>query len=149
MSGIDTVTRLINRVYKITKLQRSQAFQGLGITGSQHSYVLQVCSKPGISQDKLAKALYVNKSNVARQAAQLCEAGFLTRRESASDKRVVLLYPTEKSLEIYPKILTILAGWDTYLSEALSEEERETLKSLLARVGDRAESYLSDKEGSL
>ena len=58
-----------------------------GLAGHHHTYIRAVCENPGISQDALAKRNFINKSNVARQAAILEEDGFVTRTPSAQDKR--------------------------------------------------------------
>lgn len=140
------LTKQINTLARITILQRNQAFTDLGITGTQHSYILSVCRHPGITQDGLAKMLYVNKSNVARQVAQLCENGFLLRETSEMDKRAVKLYPTAKAEASYPIIQEVLRAWNTYLQNDLTDDETQTLMALMKRVVRRAKDYIGESE---
>ena len=83
-------------------------------------------------------------SNVARQAAILEEDGFIIRKPSAADKRVVELYPTEKTLELMPQISQVLKSWETRIADSLTEEERQSLSDLLAKMKDRATEYMED-----
>ena len=84
------------------------------------------------------QALFFNKSSVARQAAVLEEGGFITRKPSPSDKRVMELYPTEKTLEILPQVREILRQWEHELTDELSEEEVEALSRILAKMKEKA-----------
>lgn len=106
------------------------------------SYLLEICNHPGISQDQLANRICINKSNIARQAAALEEGGFITRRTSPEDKRVLQLYPTEKTLELLPQIRESLRGWEDYLTHGFTEEEVALLEGLLERAHQRAAQWV-------
>ncbi len=146
MTIIDKLTRQVNQLARITILQRNQAFKDIGITGTQHGYILNVCREPGITQDQLAKKLYVNKSNVARQVAQLVEGGFITRHQSETDKRAVMLQPTQKAKDIYPIIMETLNQWNLFLVQELSLDQRQQLSDILAQVVKRAADYIGERE---
>ena len=87
----------------------------------------------------------MNKSNVARQAAILEEDGFIIRKPSEADKRVMELYPTEKTLELMPRISQVLISWENCIGGALNEEERELLSGLLAKMKERSVGYMEDR----
>lgn len=140
------LTRQVNKLARISILQRNKAFEKMGITGTQHSYILAVCREPGVTQDTLARKLYVNKSNVARQVANLCTCGYLTREPSESDRRAVCVYPTDKARGVYPEILNVLHDWNAYLLEALSHEEQEQVIALMARVVKRAADHIGERD---
>ena len=117
----------------------------MGLKACHASYLTEICRAPGISQDGLARLICINKSNVARQAAVLEEEGFITRKPSAADKRVMELYPTEKALELLPQISDILKCWENCITSELTEEEVEILSSLLARLKDKASRYMEGR----
>ena len=77
---MSSLMRCINVTARCATLRRSEQLFPVGLTGGQHTYVLNICRNPGITQDQLAKMIYINKSNVARQVAQLEQAGFIERR---------------------------------------------------------------------
>ncbi len=141
---MSSLTRCISVTARCSALRRSQAFKNLGITGCQHTYILNVCRNPGISQEQLANKIYIHKSNVARQVALLDKAGFLTRTASSQDKRVVLIYPTNKAEAAYPVILQTLKEWHDYLIMDFSKEEQLLLEKMMNHVMDRARSYIDE-----
>jgi DNA-binding MarR family transcriptional regulator len=127
-------------------MQRSQALSELGIGGGQVPYLFRICRLPGITQEELSRGLYVNKSTAARVITHLEKAGFVDRRPSAEDRRCLQLFPTEKALEVLPNLRDVVSGWNNYLLDEFTEEEKEALVSMLARVSKRAQAYIQ-REG--
>lgn len=124
---------------------RSDKFAPMGLKSCHASYLTVICDNPGISQDKLARQICINKSNVARQVAALEEEGFIRRCTSAADKRVTELYPTEKTLEMLPQLNEILKCWEDCITHDLTEEEKELLCTLLTKMKSRAAWYMEDR----
>jgi len=124
---------------------RADQLAPMDLKSCHASYLTEICASPGISQDGLARRIYINKSNVARQAAVLEEQGFITRTPSAADKRVMELYPTEKALALLPQIHDILKRWEGFITQDLTPEETELLTSLLSRMKERSATYMEDR----
>ena len=106
----------------------------LNIGGCQAKYLLAVAREPGISQEELARSLFVNKSNVARQIEALERAGLVRREENERDRRAVLVYPTGKLQEALPRIREVFAAWRALVTEGFTAEERETLARLTGKL---------------
>ena len=123
---------------------RTEKMAEYGLKACHTSYIINICNHPGISQDKLAQKIYINKSNVARQAAVLEEAGYITRQPSQADKRVQELYPTEKALALLPEIKSILNQWSQILTDGLSEEEADYATDLLAKMMKNAGDWMEN-----
>lgn len=121
---------------------RTDSFAPLGLKSCHGSYLQEICAHPGISQEQLAQSICINKSNVARQVAILEEAGFIRRTPSWEDKRVMKLFPTEKTLELLPEINRIMDAWQTRLTQDLTEQEQALLESMLERMKVRASEYM-------
>ena len=143
---MSSLMRSINQISRCASLFRADRLKGGDITACHHAYFMTLSHHPGISQEELAKHICVNKSGVARQLAQLEELGYVRRQPDAKDKRVLLVYPTEKMEEAMPKIRGIAADWNGYLAECLSEEEKETFLSLVERLSERAKEYADRRE---
>lgn len=124
---------------------RSEQFAPLGLKSCHASYLSVICRCPGITQDQLARRIFINKSNVARQLAILEEEGFVERRPSPGDKRATLVYPTQKSLDILPQINQILRCWEDYLAQDLTEEERALAVTVLEKMKTRAAQWMADR----
>ena len=124
---------------------RSEELAPLGLKACHASYLTEICAQPGISQDKLARIICIDKSNVARQAAVLEEEGFITRQPSPTDKRVMELYPTEKAHALLPQISDILKRWESCITGDLTEGEKALLSELLAKMKLRAADYMEGR----
>ena len=147
--------RYINIVSRCAAIWRADKLEGTELGDQHHSYIFVVCRHPGISQDSIARRLFLNKSNVTRSLAYLEEHGFVTRERDPEDRRQTLVYPTEKALEILPQVREIIKGWNSYITEGFTEEELEMYLSMTERIAERAAEYAklssdsySDLDGS-
>ena len=139
------MSEIIRDVTEITRCgsqYRTDSFAPMGLKACHASYLMEICAEPGISQDRLAGRICINKSNVARQAAFLEDGGFITRVSCQNDKRVMRLYPTEKAVALLPEIEQIMNAWEELLTQGLTEDEKEILATLLARMKIRASAWM-------
>ena len=138
------IVKTMNEIVRCGMQYRNEKLAPFGLKSSHASYLLEICRSPGISQDTLAKRICFNKSNIARQIAVLEEGGFVRRKPGAEDKRVMELYPTEKTLELMPQIRQVLRSWRSYLMEGLSEEEIAVLDKALTSMRSRAGEWMEE-----
>ena len=138
------IIRDITEIARCGAQYRTDALTSIGLKGCHASYLTEVCAHPGISQDQLAARICINKSNVARQAAILEEDGFITRTPSATDKRIMQLFPTQKTLDLLPQISRILIGLECCLTADLTEEEKTLLEDLLSRMLKKASDWMDN-----
>lgn len=140
-----TFLKNINMVSRSASMFLDEQLKSCGLKGHQAKYILAVTNNPGISQDVLAQMLFVNKSNVARQISTLEADGYVLRREG-DDRRVCLVYPTEKAKNIFPVIRGINAKWRDVITEGFSEEEKQELLALTERLYGNAVAYMEQKK---
>lgn len=133
----------IMNIFLCSNLYRDKQFEGTGLSGNQSKYVIEVCKHPGITQDKLAQKLHVNKSNVTRQLVLLEENEYITRKRSEQDKRTIMVFPTPKMMKALPLVQASFEKWYTLITENnLSEEEQVILNSLLEKLSKRSEEVI-------
>ena len=138
------IIRDITEIARCGAQYRTDRLAPLGLKACHASYLIEICAHPGISQDRLAARICINKSNVARQAAILEEDGFVTRTPSAQHKRIMQLYPTQKTLDLLPRLTPILSQWEACLTAEVSDEEREILERVLSRMKDKAAQWVAE-----
>lgn len=138
------IIRDITEIARCGAQYKVDTLSPMGLKGCHASYLSEICANPGISQDKLSQRICINKSNVARQAAILEEDGFIIRQPSALDKRVMELYPTEKTLELMPRIAQIVDCWEQCLTQDLTEEEVQTVTAILERMKAKASKWMEE-----
>ena len=138
------ISRDITEIARCCAQYKVDMLSPMGLKGCHASYLSEICACPGISQDKLAQKICINKSNVARQAAILEEDGFIIRKPSEADKRCMELYPTEKTLELMPRITGILECWDQCLTQELTDEEITMVTAILERMKEKASLWMEE-----
>lgn len=141
-----TIMRQINLISRCEGLYRTDKLRGAELGACHHSYVLAICRNPGISQEELARHICINKSGVTRHLAYLEEHGYVSRIHSESDKRVTLVYPTDKMRQVFPDVKRIVEEWNEYLTAGLTEAELAQFRALLERLALRAKKYSDDRE---
>ena len=73
--------------------------------------------------------------------------GLVRREPCPEDRRCQLVYPTERALEIVPKVRKLVCDWNDHLLAELSEDERRQLQALMERVSQRARDYIDREVG--
>lgn len=142
------MSNIIRDITEITRCgvqYRTDKLAPLGLKACHGSYLTEICAQPGISQEQLAKCICINKSNVARQVAILEEGGFLQRMPSWEDKRIMKLYPTQKTLDLLPTIMDIMDAWQDLLVKDLSAREQELLENLLEKMRARGSEWMEEQ----
>ena len=128
------ISKDIAAIGRYLRRQRNRYMAPLGLKSIHARLLLAILEEPGISQDGLAQAVGFDKSNVARQIAVLEEAGYVRRCPAATDKRVLELTPTEKTLALQPQLLAAMEQWEEKLVSPLTMEEKQQLGCLLAKL---------------
>ena len=139
---MSSIMRSVNIISRCGAMYRADKMKSHELAVCHHSYILAICHNPGISQEQLARHICINKSNVTRALATLEDQGYVQRRHSETDKRVTLVFPTEKMLAMYPKVKEIATEWNNYLSADLTEEERALFQKTLEKISARAQAYI-------
>ena len=132
------ITKDLAAIGRYLRRQRNRYMANLGLKGLHARLLLDILEHPGISQDGLAQLAGFDKSNIARQLAVLEEAGFVKRTPAPTDKRVLELTPTEKTLALQPELLCAMEKWEEELVAELSAEEIQTLTGLLNKLRRKA-----------
>ena len=138
------IIRDIIEIARCTTQYRAETLAPMGLKACHASYLTEICATPGISQDQLASRICINKSNVARQAAILEEDGFIIRTPSPTDKRIMQLFPTQKTLDLLPQISKILSDLELCLTTSLTEAEKDMLENLLSQMKDKAAHWMDN-----
>ena len=129
--------RKMNVISRCEAIYRSQK-SSLGLPGIYHSYFFAICREPGQTQDALAKFLCVNKSSVTRHLCCLEKEGYIERVTGKEDKREILVYPTQKMIDLLPEVAEITNRWNSLVAEGISQEELEIFHKIMDRMLERS-----------
>lgn len=132
---------LVHDVARLMTKRFDQRAKALGLSRAQWRALAHLARSEGINQAGLAEILDVEPITLVRLIDRMEEAGWVERRPHASDRRVRLLYLTEKARAIFARMRIIGAAVRDDAMAGLADAEREQLIDLLLRVRGN----LSDK----
>ena len=127
-------SRDISIIDRHLRKHRREYMEPLGLKGIHARLVMIVCRCPGLSQDQIARRMWFDKSTIARQLELMEEKGFVERRPSQTDKRVLCVYPTQAMLAFQPGLKAAMQTWEDALLQDLTPEEKEQFDILLAKI---------------
>jgi DNA-binding MarR family transcriptional regulator len=93
-----------------------------------------VSTMPGISQTELAQLLSCERATAGLQVAECVRKGWIRRVVSAKDKRRYELQLTPKGERMLAEVRQIVARHEAEFLAPLTQEERECLRRLLAKL---------------
>lgn len=135
---MERIMKYINRIYRASLIDREEAFRERGLCGGQVSYLRLICSEEGLSQDEIARILFVNKSSVTRQLNQLEKIGFVLRKTDEEDRRANRIYPTDKARALFPKIMEYLDDWNERITIDVGDQNYDDMVQILRTLARSA-----------
>ena len=96
--------------------------------------LMQLYTEDGLTVTELAQKTQRSKSTVSVLVDRLCENGYLVKWRLPNDQRTITVRLTEKARDIKPHFDRISQTLNERLTEALTENEADTLEILLSRV---------------
>ncbi len=131
--GVLAWLRLV-RVYQKVEQLSAEQMRKVGLTMGQFDVLAQVGAAEGATQQEVADALLVTKSNVCQLLDRMEDAGLVERRQQGRAKH---LHLTPAGRRLYDEIVPAHERQIAELFSALSPEEQGQLLGLLRKV-DRA-----------
>ncbi len=90
---------------------------------SEMMLISTVCRQPGLSQREILQNLGIDKSRASHLLKELEVKGYVQRITAEQDARSIVVFPTEKALEVYPRIHENHEGFLHQALAGLSEKE--------------------------
>lgn len=149
MANFKSVGNVVSILYRYTQIYLKETLSDLDLHGSgQIKIVLTLSKHPeGLSQDKLARILIVDKATVSKMIRPLVQNGMVERSVNPDDKRAYIVKLSEKALANVPEIKRRTGRWTQLMSRNIPPERMdgffETMEIMLKNAAD----YL--KEGNI
>lgn len=135
------ILKMISLIYRKMQIYLDRQTADLGISSGTLPFIMITCEHGGINQNRFCEILDISKGTVAKSLAKLEEQGFVSRSESSEDGRCIIVQPTEKALEIYPKLLEADAAWIKQMTKDMTEIERMVFAQTLKKVSKNISDY--------
>ena len=141
-----SVMRRMNVIGRCQGIYRTEKLDISDIGACHHSFILLISAHPGMSQEQIARHLCLNKSTVTRALCNLENAGYVERRTDTTDKRVVLVYPTQRMLSILPTVKKTAREWNEMILSGVSAEDLEVFFRVLESMEMKARDLTGNSE---
>ena len=128
--------------FRLIRLEaRMQAAVGerlreIGVSIPQCDVLTTLTEREGVSQQELAKRLYVTKGNISGLIDRLEEAGLVERRSTAIDRRQHAIHLTEAGRAIAERAIAVQRRWIATTLGRMTEPALEALETQLVALRD-------------
>ncbi len=112
------------------------------LCSSHRIFIKMIVEKPGITRDALKNIAHVHPSNTTRTLDYLEEKGYIVKIQKEVDKRICMLYPTEKLKEVYDVLINSENEWIGIITEGMSEDELRIYKQFLSMSTELSVKYI-------
>ena len=125
---------LARRFQQICTAAVARALEGEEMTPIQYAAFPYLRDEPGLDQIGLAARIGIDRTNVGLLVDQLEARGLMERRVDDRDRRVWRLHLTAQGIRFQDRVRPATRRAQEEILSCLTDTERETLLSLLARV---------------
>jgi DNA-binding MarR family transcriptional regulator len=140
-----TAVAAINRTSRtIVDVLETRALRSFGITHAGFALMLRLWRRGPAEPRHLAARLHLHKSSIVSAADTLQRAGYLRRRRSTEDKRLVTLELTDEGCDLIRRAHAAVHRYQRAVTAYVSEEERAALVDALRRIEGVARTLLDD-----
>src|SRR5690554_5730985 len=134
--------RLISLLFRYFQIYMANELEPYNIGRGQALFLFALYQKDGLSQEKLACSLNIDKSTTARAINKLEKAGYVIRKKNNEDLRSNQIFLTPQAKQFKPKLYSILQQWTEVLSKDMTREEVNTALNLLTKMFQNAIDYI-------
>src|SRR5579863_8056173 len=110
--------------------------RAIGVSIPQCDVLTTLTEREGVSQQELAKRLYVTKGNISGLIDRLAEAGFVERRSAAGDRRQHALHLTAAGRRMAEKAIEVQYRWIASTLGRMGGADLEALETQLVQLRD-------------
>lgn len=124
---------LISKVYQklIINLQKAFSEAGIEVTPVQAMLLFYLQKKDGSSLTEISSGLMLENSTVTGLIDRLEKLGYVKRSDHPNDRRIYLVYLTEKGSGVANRALPIVKKLNEEIKEGYSKKEIDAFKKVL------------------
>ncbi|MGO9739947.1 MAG: MarR family winged helix-turn-helix transcriptional regulator [Roseiarcus sp.] len=115
----------------------TEQLRGIGLSVPQCDVLTTLTEAEGVSQQELAKRLYVTKGNISGLLDRLESAGLVERRSTAADRRQYEIHLTGPGRTIAEKAIALQRAFIGETMGRMRDADLATLEELLIALRDR------------
>ena len=107
---------------------------GLDLSKEQMIILKKLHGQDGLNQNELASLTFRDKSSMARLLSKMEKKNYIQRKQSKEDKRINLVFLTEKGRTIFKQTRPALKKLINTMEENITMEEKKQMIKILKKV---------------
>lgn len=132
--GIDRLGFLIHDSARLLRRRFEGKGKSLGLSAAQWRLMVRLVKEEGVAQARLAELLEIEPISVSRLLDRMEEGGWIERRQDLNDRRVRMIFPTDKSRDAFASIKSAAGEVYEAALAGLSQDERRILVKALNTI---------------
>lgn len=142
--GTDRLGFLLHDAARLLRKRFEARASGLGLSAAQWRLLVRVAKENGVAQARLAELLEIEPISVSRLVDRMAEGGWIERRADAADRRVRMIFPTEKARDAYAGVKN-LAGevYEDALAGLPADDRVVLVKGLIKMIENLSDGDVS------
>ncbi len=129
----EIVHQIIGFAMKHRKIMQNHLDE-TGVYQAQHHLLMMISRNQNASQKDLALSMDVSAATIAVSLKKLEKGGYITKEMDEGDNRLNQITITEKGNQVVEQSKQIFEATDGRVFEGFTEEEKQTLSSLLRKL---------------
>ena len=126
----------MGKTVKIVEYYLQELFTEFGLDLSKEQMIVlkELNVQDGLNQNELASLAFRDKSSMARLLSKMERKNYIQREQSKEDKRINLVYLTEKGRVVYKQTRPVLKKLIKTMEQNITKSEKKQLIKILKKV---------------
>lgn len=129
----ESIGYLVSRAALRYKCEMGRRIKDSAVTPEQWVVLHRLWERDGLSQKELAGQITKDQSSLTHMLDKLERKGLVRRADHAADRRAFLIFLTDRGRELVTSLFGQVQQLREDACQGMTQEERESLKSLLTR----------------
>ena len=132
----ESLSHLVNVADKMMKatLAKTLHSEGFKITPEQYSILLSLWAKNGQCQYELASWQGKDRASITRLIDSMEKENLVVRIPSENDRRIKLVYLTNKSKELKPSLIEVATKATSHATEGIQHDKIQETKEVFKQI---------------
>lgn len=126
-NGIDRLGFLIHDAARLMRKRFEVRGSEFGLSSAQWRLLVRLVKETSATQARLAELLEIEPISVSRLLDRMEEGGWVERKQHATDRRVRMVFPTEKGRDAFLAVKSVAGEVFDEALAGLSTEDRRAL----------------------
>ena len=141
---MDETNRKITKIARVAQRYAALRLRDTGLGTSEYECLHYVRKFDGLTQERLAALLAIDKSAVTRMLTNLARKGYIERRPSATDGRAKCVFATEKARSLRGATHSVEAQFYEWLLCGVEGDDRAAFLRVLDAVYQKSRGARDD-----